>query len=163
TESQMGWSFLAASAALRRPRVRIYNLVVLFRRCHRMGSAARAQSQGCRPITRMDCAGLCVTSRSRRAPRHRVGSRRTFQSSGTMDRLRGSRRYYSRDHRRIAATSERHVRSRPPEGLALQAEIALGALTLAPLSTQIIATAILLLLFLCFAAQIVMLIAHRPL
>ena len=63
----------------------------------------------------------------------------------------------------IAATSERHVRSRPPEGSALQAEIALGALTLAPLSTQIIATAILLLLFLCFAAQIVMLIAHRQL
>src|SRR5947207_99881 len=61
----------------------------------------------------------------------------------------------------IAATSERHVRSGRRSVWLSQAGIALGALTLAPLSTQIIATGILLLLLLCFAAQIVVLIANR--
>ena len=61
----------------------------------------------------------------------------------------------------IAATWERHVRSGRRSVWLSQAGIALGALTLAPLSTQIIATGILLLLLLCFAAQIVVLIANR--
>jgi len=63
----------------------------------------------------------------------------------------------------IAATSERHVRSGRRSVWLSQAGIALGALTLAPLSTQIIATGILLLLLLCFAVQIVVLIANRRL
>ena len=63
----------------------------------------------------------------------------------------------------IAATSERHVRPGHRSVWLSQAGIALGALTLAPLSTQIIATGILLLLLLCFAAQIVVLIANRRL
>jgi hypothetical protein len=63
----------------------------------------------------------------------------------------------------IAATSERHVRSGRRSVWLSQAGIALGALTLAPLSTKIIATGILLLLLLCFAAQIVVLIANRRL
>ena len=41
-ESQMGWSFLAASAAVLSLAFRICNLVVLFRRCKGMGNAARA-------------------------------------------------------------------------------------------------------------------------
>jgi len=61
----------------------------------------------------------------------------------------------------IAATSERHVRSGRRRVWLFQAGIALGALTLAPLSTQIIATGVLLLLLLCFAAQIVVLIRNR--
>jgi len=63
----------------------------------------------------------------------------------------------------IAATSERHVRSGHRSVWLSQAGIALGVLTLAPLSTQVIATGILLLLLLCFAAQIVVLIANRRL
>src|SRR5216110_634973 len=63
----------------------------------------------------------------------------------------------------IAATSERHARSRRQWVWLSQAGIALVALALAPLSTQIIATALLLLLFLCFAAQIGVLIANRRL
>jgi hypothetical protein len=63
----------------------------------------------------------------------------------------------------IAATSERHVRSGHRSAWLSQAGIALGALTLAPLHTQIIATGILFLLLLCFAAQIVVLIANRRL
>src|SRR6058998_3316153 len=63
----------------------------------------------------------------------------------------------------IAATSERHARSRRQCVWLSQAGIALVALALAPLSSQIIATALLLLLFLCFAAQIVVLIANRQL
>jgi low temperature requirement protein LtrA len=61
----------------------------------------------------------------------------------------------------IAATSERHVRAGHWSVWLSQAGIGLGALTLAPMSTQIIATGILLLLLLCFAAQIVVLIANR--
>jgi hypothetical protein len=61
----------------------------------------------------------------------------------------------------IAATSERHVRSGYRSVWLSQAGIALGVLTLAPLSTQIIATGILLLLLLCFAAQIVVLVRNR--
>src|SRR5213078_2499744 len=61
----------------------------------------------------------------------------------------------------IAATSEWHVRSGRRSVWLSQAGIALRALTLAPISTQIIATGILLLLLLCFAAQIVVLIANR--
>ena len=63
----------------------------------------------------------------------------------------------------IAETSQRHFRSGRRSVWLSQAGIALGALTLAPLSTQIIATAILLLLLLCFAAQIVVLVANRRL
>jgi low temperature requirement protein LtrA len=63
----------------------------------------------------------------------------------------------------IAASSERHVRSGRRSVWLSQAGIVLGALTLAPMSTQIIATGILLLLLLCFAAQIVVLIANRRL
>jgi hypothetical protein len=63
----------------------------------------------------------------------------------------------------IAATSERHVRSGRRSVWFSQAGIALGALTIAPLSTKIIGTGILLLLLLCFAAQIVVLIANRRL
>ena len=62
----------------------------------------------------------------------------------------------------IAATSERHVRPGRRSVWLSQAGIALGAFTLAPLSTAgFIATGILLLLLLCFAAQIVVLIANR--
>jgi len=61
----------------------------------------------------------------------------------------------------IAATSERHVRSGRRSVWLSQAGIALGPLTLAPLSTKIIATGILLFLLLCFAAQIVVLVANR--
>ena len=63
----------------------------------------------------------------------------------------------------IAAMSERHVRSGGRSVWLSQAGIALGALTLAPLSTQIITTGILWLLLLCFAVQIVALIANRQL
>src|SRR5213596_1070169 len=63
----------------------------------------------------------------------------------------------------IAATSERQARSRRQWVWLSQAGIALVALALAPLSTQIIATALLLLLFLCFAAQIGVLIANSRL
>ena len=58
----------------------------------------------------------------------------------------------------IAATSERHVRAgRRSLGLGFPSWDRARALTLAAMSTQIIATGILLLLLLCFAAQIVVL------
>ena len=61
----------------------------------------------------------------------------------------------------IAATSERHVRSRRRWIWLSQAGIAFVALALAPLSSHIIATAVLLLLFLCFVAQTALLLANR--
>jgi low temperature requirement protein LtrA len=62
----------------------------------------------------------------------------------------------------LAATSERHVRSRREWVWLGQAGIALGALALAPLSSQIVATVLLLLLFFCFIAQTALLVAsHR--
>ena len=63
----------------------------------------------------------------------------------------------------IAATSERHFRSRRFWVWLLQAGIALVTFVLAPLSSQIIATAILLLFFLCFIAQTAVLVANRRL
>lgn len=53
----------------------------------------------------------------------------------------------------IAATSEHRIGSRRSWVWLSQSSIALVALALAPLSSQIIATALLLLLFLCFVAQ----------
>jgi low temperature requirement protein LtrA len=63
----------------------------------------------------------------------------------------------------IAATSERHGRSRRQWVWLSQAVIALVALALGPLSSQIIATALLLLLFLCFIAQTAVLVANHRL
>jgi len=63
----------------------------------------------------------------------------------------------------IAATSERHARSRRLWLWLSQAGIALAALALAPLSLQIIATALLLLLFFCFIAQTRLLVGSRQL
>src|SRR5438876_4225633 len=63
----------------------------------------------------------------------------------------------------IAATSERHARSRRQWVWLSQAGIALVALALAPLSSQIIATALLLLLFFCFIAQTRLLVGSRQL
>jgi len=63
----------------------------------------------------------------------------------------------------IAATSERHFRSDRLRVWLLQAGIALVALVLAPLSSLIIATALLLLLLLCFTAQAAVLVANRRL
>jgi low temperature requirement protein LtrA len=63
----------------------------------------------------------------------------------------------------IAATSERHMRSGRRGVWLSQAGIALGVLSLAPLSAQIIATAVLLFLFLCFVAQTTVLVANRQL
>jgi len=63
----------------------------------------------------------------------------------------------------IAATSERHFGSHRRWIWLLQVGIALVGLTLAPLDSQIIATAVLLLLFLCFIGQTAVLVAnHRP-
>jgi low temperature requirement protein LtrA len=62
----------------------------------------------------------------------------------------------------IAATSERHCRSGRTWVWFSQAGIALFALALAPLNVQIIATAVLLFLFLCFIAQTALLVANRP-
>jgi len=63
----------------------------------------------------------------------------------------------------IAATLERHARSRRQWVWLSQAGLALVALALAPLSSQIIATALLSLLVLCLIAQTALLIAnHRP-
>jgi hypothetical protein len=61
----------------------------------------------------------------------------------------------------IAATSERHARSHRRWLWLCQAGIALVALALAPSSSQIIATALLLLLFSCFIAQTGLLVANR--
>jgi low temperature requirement protein LtrA len=63
----------------------------------------------------------------------------------------------------IAATSERYVRSRRQWVWLSQAVTALVALALGPLSSQIIATALLLLLFLCFIAQTAVLVANHRL
>jgi low temperature requirement protein LtrA len=63
----------------------------------------------------------------------------------------------------IAATSERHFRSRRLWVWLSQPCIALVAMGLAPLSSQLIATAILLLLFLCFIAQTAVLVTNRRL
>jgi len=63
----------------------------------------------------------------------------------------------------IAATSERHARSRRLWLWLSQAGIALAALALAPLSSQIIATALLLFLFFCFIAQTGLLVGSRQL
>jgi low temperature requirement protein LtrA len=63
----------------------------------------------------------------------------------------------------IAATSERHFRSFRQRTWLTQLGIALAALALAPLNSQIIATALLLLLFLCFIAQTAALVANRRL
>jgi low temperature requirement protein LtrA len=62
----------------------------------------------------------------------------------------------------IAATSEQHARRRVWVWV-LQVGIAFATLGLAPLSAQIIATAVLLLLFLGFAAQTAILIANHRL
>ena len=61
----------------------------------------------------------------------------------------------------IAATSERHCRVGGASVWLSQVGIALVALALAPLNAQIIATAVLLLLFLCFVAQTAVLNANR--
>lgn len=61
----------------------------------------------------------------------------------------------------IAATSEHHVRSQRKWVWLSQVVIALVAVVLAPFSPQIIATALLLLLFLCFMAQTAVLMANR--
>jgi low temperature requirement protein LtrA len=61
----------------------------------------------------------------------------------------------------IAATSERHARSHRRWLWLCQAGIALVALALAPSSSQIIASALLLLLFSCFIAQTGLLVANR--
>jgi len=61
----------------------------------------------------------------------------------------------------IAATSERHAHSKGQWLWLSQSSIALFALALAPLSSQIIGTALLLLLFLCFIAQTTVLIANH--
>ena len=61
----------------------------------------------------------------------------------------------------IAATSERHCRSGRASVWLSQLGIALFALVLAPLNAQIIATAALLLLFLCFAGQAAILVMNR--
>ena len=63
----------------------------------------------------------------------------------------------------IAATSERHVRSRRQWVWLVQGAIPIVALAVAPLNSQIIATALLLLLFLCFIAQTAVLVANRRL
>jgi low temperature requirement protein LtrA len=63
----------------------------------------------------------------------------------------------------IAATSERHCRSGRTWVWLAQAGVALVALALAPWGSQIIATAVLLILLVCFVAQTVVLIANRRL
>jgi len=62
----------------------------------------------------------------------------------------------------IAATSEQHARRRVWVWVS-QVSIAFATLGLAALSAQIIATGVLLLLFLCFAAQTAVLIRNRQL
>ena len=63
----------------------------------------------------------------------------------------------------IAATSERHASSRRPWVWFAQVGTALAVLALAPWSSQIIATALLLILFLCFVGQTAVLLANRRL
>jgi hypothetical protein len=63
----------------------------------------------------------------------------------------------------IAATSESHFRSRRIWVWLWQAGIAAVALALGPLSSQISATAILLLFFVCFIVQTALLVANRRL
>jgi low temperature requirement protein LtrA len=63
----------------------------------------------------------------------------------------------------IAATSELHLGSRRTWVWLSQSSIALVAFALAPLSSQIIATALLLLLFFCFVAQIAVLVRNQRL
>jgi hypothetical protein len=63
----------------------------------------------------------------------------------------------------IAATSESHFRSRRRWAWLVQGGIPILALALAPLNSQIIATALLLVLFLCFIAQTAGLLANRRL
>jgi hypothetical protein len=63
----------------------------------------------------------------------------------------------------IAATSEHHLGSRRSWVWLSQSSIALVALALAPLSSQIIATALLLLLFFCFVAQTAVLVRNQRL
>lgn len=62
----------------------------------------------------------------------------------------------------IAATSEQHAGRRLWVWVS-QVSVAFATLALAALSAQIIATALLLLLFLCFVAQIAVLVANRQL
>ncbi|MEP6685786.1 MAG: low temperature requirement protein A [Verrucomicrobiota bacterium] len=62
----------------------------------------------------------------------------------------------------IAATSERHTASKRGAVLVAQGAIAILALILAPFATQIMATALLLLLFLCFLGQTTLLVVNRP-
>jgi low temperature requirement protein LtrA len=61
----------------------------------------------------------------------------------------------------IAATSERHFRSPRRWPWLLQISIALVALTFAPLNSQIIATGVLLILFMCFVSQTATLVTNR--
>ena len=63
----------------------------------------------------------------------------------------------------IAATSERHTRSCRHWVWLSQACIAVVAVAFAPLSSQIIATALLLILFLCFIAQTLVLFVNQRL
>jgi hypothetical protein len=63
----------------------------------------------------------------------------------------------------IAATSEHHARQQRVWVWVSQVSIAFAVLGLAALSAQIIATAMLLLLFLCFAGQTAVLVANRQL
>lgn len=63
----------------------------------------------------------------------------------------------------IAATSEHHLGSRRSWVWLSQSSIALVALALAPLSSQIIATALLLLLFFCFVGQTAVLVRNQRL
>jgi low temperature requirement protein LtrA len=166
-ESQMGWSFLAASAA-------ILSLALGFAiwSCYSDGAMAWEvrHVRNHRDVVRLRCwislhfllfLGIGILG---------VGARRAIAlppaghfgldeqwvicsaTAGIILVIMG-----------IAATSERHVRSRRQWVWLAQAGIALVALAHSPLSSQIIATALLLLLFLCFIAQTAVLVANRRL
>jgi hypothetical protein len=66
----------------------------------------------------------------------------------------------------IAATSERHISPRNSWLWLAQVAIAVFVLSLGPLASRIIATALLLVLFFCFVAKTALLFinqrAHRP-
>jgi low temperature requirement protein LtrA len=166
-ESQMAWSFLAASAA-------VLSLALGFAiwSCYSdgaMGSATR-HVRSRKDVVRLRAwialhfalflgigiLGVGVRHAIALPPGGYFGSEEQWiicsATAGIMLVIMG-----------IAATSERHIRSRRQCVWLLQGGIAIVALALAPLSSQIIATALLLILFLCFIAQTAVLVANRRL
>src|SRR5436190_11531224 len=143
----------------------ICSLVVLLGRRHRLGNSAHADKQARGSTAYLDRASFFAVPGHRHS---RVGARHgialppggsfgateqwliCFAGAGTMLVIIG-----------IAATSERHISPRNSWVWLAQVLIAVFVLSLGPLASRIIATALLLVLFFCFVGQTALLLVNQ--